>query len=164
MAKRLDAYAGQVYSVEVEAVDSGIPSRSSRTRVDIRVLDTHNSRPEINLSVFGSTSSVAVLSERSELGRVVAHLGIQDPDNERSMNGMVTCDASEIFPSGVRVRPEFDHFQLQAMDVKQYKVILSRSLDRERQVSHQVNVTCRDAGTPPKGVWRSFTVLVSRRH
>ena len=146
VAKSLDNYAGQTYTLEVEARDSGTPFKSSRTYVIIRVLDTHNSKPEIILTVLGQ-GGVATLSEFSELGRVVAHIAVEDPDS--GLNGIVVCDTSA------------SHFQLQAMDVLQYKVILSRPLDRESRPQHDVNVTCQDAGSPPLAATKSFTVQVS---
>ena len=130
----------------MEARDSGTPFKSARTDVIIRVLDTHNSKPEIILTVFGQGGDVAVLSEFSELGRVVAHLSVLDPD--KGLNGIVVCETSA------------SHFQLQAMDVRQYKVILSRHLDRESRQSYDVNVTCQDAGNPPLAATKSFTVQV----
>ncbi|XP_070198664.1 protocadherin-9-like [Littorina saxatilis] len=145
VVKPLDNYAGQTYSLEVEARDSGTPYKASRTDVIIRVLDTHNSKPEIILSVFGQ-GNVAVLSEFSELGRVVAHLSIVDPD--KGLNGIVVCETAA------------SHFQLQAMDVRQYKVILSSPLDRESRDRHDVDVTCHDAGSPPLSASKSFTVKV----
>nr|KAG5706313.1 hypothetical protein BaRGS_026095 [Batillaria attramentaria] len=145
VAKPLDDYAGQTYTLEVEARDSGSPFKSSRTDVIIRVLDTHNSRPEIILSVFGE-GTVAELSEFSDLGRVVAHIALRDPDS--GLNGIVQCSE------------EAEHFQLQAMAVGQYKVILSKPLDRESRDHHVVNITCQDAGNPPLAATKSFTVKV----
>ncbi|KAL8623554.1 hypothetical protein ACOMHN_051164 [Nucella lapillus] len=145
VAKPLDSYAGQTYSLEVEARDSGTPFKTSRTDVIVHVMDTHNSRPDMILSVFGQ-GSVARLSEFSELGRVVAHIAVSDPDS--GLNGIVLCGT------------DADHFELQAMDVRQYKVILSQPLDRETQAAHLVNVTCQDAGTPPLVVNKAFTVQV----
>ncbi|KAL8605282.1 hypothetical protein ACOMHN_031222 [Nucella lapillus] len=145
VARSLDIYAGETYTLEVEARDSGTPFKSARTDVIIRVLDTHNSRPEIILSVFGE-DNVSVLSEFSELGRVVAHIAVEDPD--KGLNGIVVC----------QVRA--DHFQLQAMDVRQYKVILSRPLDREARDTHVVTVRCEDNGSPPLMATRTFTVQI----
>ncbi|XP_076467837.1 protocadherin-7-like [Babylonia areolata] len=145
VAKPLDNYAGQTYSLEVEARDSGTPFKTSRADVVVHVMDTHNSRPEMILSVFGQ-GNVTVLSESSGLGRVVAHIGVEDPDS--GLNGIVLC------------RTNASHFKLQPMDVMQYKVILGRPLDRETQAEHEVLVTCQDAGSPPLAVSQTFTVQV----
>lgn len=146
MAKPLDDYAGQTYNLEVEARDGGTAFKSSRAQAVVRVLDTHNSRPEIIMSVLGS-SATTTLSELADLGRVVAHILVRDSDS--GLNGIVTCYLNAT------------HFQLQAMDVGQYKVILSRPLDREAQDTHVVNVTCEDAGKPPLSDSKIFRVKVS---
>ncbi|XP_025086687.1 LOW QUALITY PROTEIN: protocadherin-7-like [Pomacea canaliculata] len=128
-----------------EARDGGTAFKSSRAQAVVRVLDTHNSRPEIIMSVLGS-SATTTLSELADLGRVVAHILVRDSDS--GLNGIVTCYLNAT------------HFQLQAMDVGQYKVILSRPLDREAQDTHVVNVTCEDAGKPPLSDSKIFRVKV----
>ncbi|CAG5131766.1 unnamed protein product, partial [Candidula unifasciata] len=121
----------------VEAKDSGTTQRTTKTDVIITILDTHNSQPEILLNVFG-LGGVAKVSELAELGRVVAHVAVSDPDSSHSPNGQILCFLNST-----------SYFQLQAMDVKQFKVILTKRLDREQQTYHSVTVICDDSGSPP---------------
>ncbi|XP_012939712.1 protocadherin-11 X-linked [Aplysia californica] len=144
----LDTYAGRTYRVTVEARDGGVTPGSATTEVVISVLDTHNSDPEILLNVFG-IDGMAQVSEKAELGRAVAHVAVSDPDSRHSPNGRVSCELDS------------QQFQLQAMDVNQFKIILTQELDREDTPFHSVTVLCEDSGNPPKNASASFLVEVT---
>ncbi|XP_059143811.1 protocadherin alpha-6-like [Physella acuta] len=145
----LDSYAGRTYRLTVIAQDSDISPKKDRTEVDISVLDTQNSEPKIVLNVIGgSGSGTAYVSEVVEVGRVVAILSVSDPDSNMTANGQVTCALNS------------HQFQLQAMDVNQYKVMLTRRLDRENVAYHNITVDCADAGTPSLHTSANFKVEV----
>ncbi|CAG5120570.1 unnamed protein product, partial [Candidula unifasciata] len=144
----LDTYAGHSYRLTIQAVDRGSPSKTTMTQVVISVLDTHNSRPAILLNILG-TAGVAQVSELAEIGRAVAHLAVSDPDSVQSSNGQTSCYLNST-----------DQFQLQAMDDQQFKVILTKRLDREQQSHHSVTIICEDSGSPPLNVSSSFAVEV----
>ncbi|KAK0064798.1 protocadherin beta-14 [Biomphalaria pfeifferi] len=144
----LDKYAGRTYSLSIQAQDSGPTPKADQTYVDISVLDTRNSPPNILLHVLRTAGKTSQVSELAELGRVVAYFSVSDPDPKTSPNSVVTCSTDS------------DQFELQAMDQNQYKVILSKRLDREQAAYHSVSVTCFDAGSPPLNDTANFLVEV----
>ncbi|BFZ24591.1 hypothetical protein BsWGS_27630 [Bradybaena similaris] len=144
----LDIYAGRSYRLAIQASDSGSPYKTVRTQMLISVLDTHNSPPEILLNVLGA-AGVAQVSELAEIGRAVAHVAVTDPDSAQSPNGRTSCFLDNT-----------DQFRLQGMDVQQFKVILTKRLDREQQTHHSITITCEDAASPPLNASSSFVVEV----
>ena len=145
VVQSLEHEAGKSLTLQVEARDQGRPAKTAVAEVEVSVFDTHNDPPEIHINVF-SSSGMAEISERSEIGRVVAHIAVQDPDSGR--NGIVECSLTA------------EHFQLRGLDVDEYKVILIKLVDREVLDRHNVTVSCRDQGTPPIRVSASFIVKV----
>ncbi|XP_041357721.1 protocadherin beta-13-like [Gigantopelta aegis] len=141
----LEHEAGKSLTLQVEARDQGRPSKTSVTEVEVSVFDTHNDPPEIHINVF-SSSGMAEISEFSEIGRVVAHIAVQDPDS--GVNGIVQCSLTA------------EHFQLRGLDVDEYKVILVKLVDRESSDRHNVTVSCQDKGHPPIRVSANFIVKV----
>ncbi|KAH9507815.1 Protocadherin-11 Y-linked [Bulinus truncatus] len=146
----LDKYAGRVYSLSIQALDGGPVPKADQTEVDITILDTRNSPPAILLHVLrtGGGGKTSQVSELAELGRVVAYFSVTDPDPKSSPNSVVTCSTDS------------DQYELQPMDQNQYKVILSKRLDREQAGFHSVSVLCIDAGDLPLNDTANFLVEV----
>lgn len=90
----------------------------------------------------------STISEYASLGAVVAHIAVRDPDGGR--NGIVQC----------RMEPQ-PYFELQGFDIKEYKVIVARQLDRETVAAHNVTVVCTDAGVQPQSASTRFEVRVT---
>ena len=144
--EKLDSNAGDMFRLIVEATDQGSPPLTTQAFVDVSVLDTSNSAPEIHLNLL-TTANYSRISEYANIGAVVAHVAIVDHDSGR--NGNVNCSVTS------------DVFGLQRYDVHEYKVIVSSSLDRERAASHNVSIRCEDKGIPPLGNTKSFLVLIN---
>ncbi|ESP00054.1 hypothetical protein LOTGIDRAFT_51965, partial [Lottia gigantea] len=144
-AMPLNTSVGDVFEILAEARDHGNPVLTSQVTINIRVLDTDNNPPIINVNVFSSSGSAEV-SESSTIGRAVAHIGVNDPDS--GLNGIVNCSISHEFIS------------ISKLDVNEYKVILSKKLDREHIPEHTATVTCYDAGTPPLTSSVAFKIKV----
>ncbi|CAC5389715.1 PCDHD1 [Mytilus coruscus] len=89
---------------------------------------------------------MAEVSEFANMGAVVAHVKVDDGDTGR--NGIVTCQIQNNF------------FQLQRMEVKEYKVIVHQPLDREAKPEHMVSIFCSDVGSPPLNSSKNFVVQV----
>ena len=135
------------YRVGVEARDRADQPFTTQTWVTITVEDTINSPPRLILSTL-SSQEFSSTSEYANLGVAVAHLQVKDTD--RGPNGIVTCNLTT---------PGF--FELQSMDVKEYKVIVARQLDREDTSIHNLTVSCYDAGSPVLSRSKSFQVHVT---
>ncbi|KAL3880762.1 hypothetical protein ACJMK2_032977 [Sinanodonta woodiana] len=135
----------EVLRVFVEASDKGVPPKISQTVVYVNIEDSNNHPPQININ-FLAGSDVARVSEFANVGTVVAHIGVVDDDTGR--NGIVTC-------TGVS-----DKFGLERLDVNEYKVIVTKSLDRELTSVHIVDIFCYDNGSPPLNSSRRFNVTI----
>ncbi|RUS89284.1 hypothetical protein EGW08_002958 [Elysia chlorotica] len=135
------------YLVGVEARDRADQPFTTQTWVTITVEDTINSPPRLILSTL-SSEDFASTSEYANLGVAVAHLQVKDTD--RGPNGIVDCNLTT--PG---------YFELQSMDVKEYKVIVARQLDREDISIHNLTVSCYDAGSPVLNRSKSFQVHIT---
>lgn len=129
----------------VEAIDQGDASMMSQAFVEVTVLDTSNSPPEVTLNLL-TTGNVSKTSEYANVGAVVAHVAVVDRDTGR--NGDVTCSI------------ESDAFSLSKYDNNEYKVTVARSLDRELVAVHNVTVYCSDKGLPPLSNTSWFLVQI----
>ncbi|KAK3598460.1 hypothetical protein CHS0354_023013 [Potamilus streckersoni] len=137
--------AAGMYKIIIEASDLGVQPYTTQTLMQVYIEDVKNHSPRISVNLL-SSGFYAKISEYANNGAVVALIDVSDDDKDR--NGIVNCSiASELF-------------QLQRLEVNEYKVIVSRSLDREKQDSHQVTVHCQDMGTPPLNSTENFTVKV----
>ncbi|KAH9507837.1 Protocadherin-9 [Bulinus truncatus] len=138
----------EVYKIDVEASDQGEPPFTATTTVTITVQDTINSPPKLVVSYLSSNDFSSV-SEYASLGVAVAHILVKDTD--RGPNGIVQCNLTS---AG-------GYFELQSYDVKEYKVIVAKPLDRETASVHNVTVDCYDAGVPSLGTSRTLQVKVT---
>ncbi|XP_046555887.1 protocadherin alpha-4-like [Haliotis rubra] len=138
----LEGAQGERFMFYVECVDGGSPPLISQATVEIYVEDTINSPPSINLNLLYG----GLVSEYAQPGTVVAHIAVLDLDSGR--NGIIRCNIVSVM------------FELQGLDVNEYKVIVVRPLNSEVTKEHYVTVTCQDAGNPPLNTTIDFTVLV----
>lgn len=136
----------ELYKIDVEASDMGDQPFTTKTTVSITVEDTINSRPKLLVSYL-SQNNYSSISEYANLGVAVAHILVKDTD--RGPNGIVQCNLT----SG-------GYFDLQSYDIKEYKVIVARPLDREATQVHDVTIECVDAGLPSLSTTETLQVRV----
>ncbi|XP_055958821.1 protocadherin-11 X-linked [Patella vulgata] len=127
----LNDIQGKTMKGVVECLDHGSPPLIAQALVIINIEDTTNNRPSINLNLLADGE----VSEYAQPGTPVAHIAVLDPDTGR--NGIVRCSLIS------------SAFELQGLDVDEYKIIVARTIDRERESSFNVTLTCFDAGDPP---------------
>ena len=133
------------YQIIVEASDMGEQPQTTQTYVIVTIKDTGNNPPKIHVNLL-TTSDAASIFEDATMGQTVAHVLVEDYDVGN--NGIVTCSLNT------------NLFDLQGIDINEYKVIVVNALDRETSQSHLITVTCRDAGYPPLSFSRAFLVEV----
>ncbi|XP_046556058.1 protocadherin-11 X-linked-like [Haliotis rubra] len=138
----LSEIQGRKLKFVVECVDGDTPPLVGQSEVEIFVQDTENTEPVINLNLLNG----GMVSESYKLGTVVAHLAASDPDSGR--NGYVKCSIDS------------STFEIQNLDVSEYKVTLKRFLDRESESEVGGIITCQDEGEPPLNITESFTMTV----
>ena len=132
--------------IYVEAEDRGSQPKTSQVIVYVNIIDSKNHAPEINVNIL-SGDVEASISEYANVGAVVAHVGVKDADTDR--NGKVECSTSDL-----------KKFGLERLAVKEYKVVVSGSLDREMKDRYLVIINCHDNGSPPKNSTANFTVNI----
>ncbi|KAK3596841.1 hypothetical protein CHS0354_039831 [Potamilus streckersoni] len=131
----------QSLRIIVEASDKVEKSLISQAEVYVNILDSNNNAPVININILSGT-----VSEYVNVGTVVAHISVTDDDTGR--DGIVTC-------YGIS-----DAFGVVKLGENEYKVVVTKSLNREISDSHDVTVVCQDSGLPPLNTSKKFTVIV----
>ncbi|KAM4621312.1 protocadherin beta-16-like [Polymixia lowei] len=116
------------YQVDIEAVDNGGLSDSSKIIVD--VIDVNDNEPHLNI-----LSKSDNILEDSPPNTVIAMLSVNDPDSEN--NGEVECNINENIP-----------FKIQSTLNGFYSLVTEVALDREMASKYNISVTCSDAGVP----------------
>ena len=142
---KLESTSDEPVKIYVEAADKGKQPMVEQVLVYIYVEDTSNNAPEIKVNILSGDEQAAV-SEYARVGAVVAFIAVTDVDSGR--NGKVDCITTS------------DYFGMERLAENEYKVTVSRALNRELRDVHDVTVICRDDGTPPLNSTADFSVTV----
>ncbi|XP_067663215.1 protocadherin-9-like [Haliotis asinina] len=143
----LNSEGGSVFDFHVKAVDHGNPQLFAEAQVIVAVTDNVNDPPLIDVKLLFAEDGAAAVPESSTIGRTAALISVKDSDSGR--NGLVACQITG------------QYFQLQKLELTEYRVIVARSLDREGMHVHNVTVTCQDQGTPPLSSYQEFLIRVT---
>ncbi|XP_071088266.1 protocadherin-11 X-linked-like isoform X1 [Haliotis cracherodii] len=141
--KPLSSQQGKTVRLVVQAYDGGSDPFVTPSIVFIKVLDTVNNPPYIQLNILNGVTSAEVM-EHSSVGFAVAHMVVSDEDS--GTNGQVNCSVMS------------DRFQLQSLKINEYKVVVSGVLDREASPQYNLTIACQDGGRPTLRATSSFTV------
>ncbi|KAK0148624.1 Protocadherin gamma-A8 [Merluccius polli] len=126
----IDYEKAKHYQIDIEAVDNGGLSDSSKLIVD--VIDTNDNRPHPNI-----VSMLESILEDSPPNTVIAMLSITDPDSEN--NGEVECNLIDKIGLPFKIDSTMNGF---------YSVTTEVTLDREVATQYNITVTCSDRGVP----------------
>ena len=137
-----------VHRVLLEAQDQGSPPKPpTQCVVQLTVLDTDNSPPSLILDMLSvSDFEPGFVPESEKVSTAVGYLAVSDPDS--GANALVTCSSRD------------PHFELQSLNLDEYKVIISRPLDRENNTHLSVALVCIDGGSPRLTATATFDVWV----
>ncbi|XP_059918579.1 protocadherin gamma-A11-like [Gadus macrocephalus] len=124
----IDYEKNKHYQVDIQAIDKGGLSDSSKIIVD--VIDVNDNRPLIN--VLSKSENII---EDSPPDTVIAMLSVSDPDSAE--NGEVECSMISSIP-----------FKIQSTSNGFYSLVTDVALDREVASYYNVSVTCSDKGVP----------------
>lgn len=131
------------WTFKVEAYDNGSPAKTSNVNVNINIININDNYPQININLPPGGTEV---SEAAHVGSFIAHVAVFDEDGE---NQQIKCNVSG------------DDFILEDFKIaNNYKVVLNKELDHERQAEYDVKITCTDSGSPPNSNETSFVVKV----
>ncbi|XP_053180432.1 protocadherin gamma-A11-like [Scomber japonicus] len=136
----IDYEKAKSYELDIEAIDQGGLSDSSKVIIDIG--DNNDNSPVINM-----ISSSYSIGEDSRSNTVVAVMSVNDPDSEE--NGKVRCVISKNTPFSI------------ASTSNIYSIVTDSDLDRERASEYNITVTCSDEGVPSLSSSVTLTVKIS---
>ncbi|XP_047190552.1 protocadherin alpha-3-like [Scophthalmus maximus] len=132
------------YDIDVQASDKGsIPFRTDKS-VIIKIGDTNDNPPEIEVASLSSA-----VSEDSRPGTTVALISITDLDS--GMNGKIISYVSEDSP--FTLTPSIQD--------NMFAVVTKSLLDREQQSSYDITIIAKDAGEPALTSEKTIHVFVS---
>ncbi|XP_067313975.1 protocadherin alpha-7-like [Pseudorasbora parva] len=133
-----------IYKLDVQASDNGTPPMKTDCRVVIKILDTNDNTPEIDV-----TSLSKMVPEDSKPGTVISLISVTDRDT--GVNGKVVCSLSENVP-----------FELKpSVQDNMYSLVTKRSLDRETLSHYEIIIRAIDLGQPPLSSFKTLSVQVS---
>ncbi|XP_076021097.1 protocadherin gamma-A2-like [Genypterus blacodes] len=137
----VDYEKAKTYEIDIEAVDRGGLSDSSKVIIDIG--DINDNSPVINM--ISSSNSV-----REDLiaNTVIAVMSVNDPDSEE--NGKTHCDINNNLP-----------FTITSASSNFYRIVSEGELDRERSSQYNITVTCSDEGVPSLSSSVTLTLQIS---
>ncbi|XP_045203882.2 putative protocadherin beta-18 [Mercenaria mercenaria] len=145
LGKHLEYVSDKAIKVKIDAVDDGERPLTSQTVVEVTVEDSENNAPVIKINLLSNSQS-AETTEYASFGSVVAYVEVTDKDGDR--NGRVSCEVQN------------GPFGLQAVEDKEYKIIVFGDLDRETIDKHSVTIQCHDFGVPELTSSANFTVII----
>ncbi|GCB65964.1 hypothetical protein scyTo_0000517 [Scyliorhinus torazame] len=139
----IDYEGASSYSLDVQAVDNGLPAIAGHSKVSIKVIDVNDNAPEIKVTVVSS-----MVPEDAAPGTVTALVNVIDRDSGK--NGEVHCEIHKNVP-----------FKLQSSSRGRYKVITSDMLDRETTPLYNIAILARDSASPPRSTNKTIQITVS---
>ncbi|XP_042338739.1 protocadherin beta-16-like, partial [Plectropomus leopardus] len=136
-----DYEKAKIYEMDVEVVDNGGLSDSTKVIVDI--IDINDNNPLINI-----VSKSESIFEDSPSNTVIAMLSVNDPDSDN--NGDVECNINGDIP-----------FKIQTTLNGFYTLVTQVALDREVASQYNITVTCSDEGVPSLSSSVTLTLQIS---
>ena len=143
----IDYEKASIYTLSVIARDNGADSIPADATVIVTVKDVNDHSPDITVNTLSaSATSIAEISEDSEIGTFVAHITVVDKDS--GPNGQFNCTLND------------NQFIMKQMYDTEYKIVTSALLDREKQARYNLALTCRDRGAKPNTAIKNIQVAV----
>ncbi|XP_054647623.1 protocadherin beta-16-like [Dunckerocampus dactyliophorus] len=137
----IDYERAKVLQIDIEAVDNGGLSDSSKILIDI--IDVNDNSPQ--MKILSKSDSI---SEDSAENTVVTMLSVNDPDS--GSNGEVKCKINEDIP-----------FKIENTVNGFYSLVTEVALDRESASQYNITVTCSDEGVPSLSSSVTLTLHIS---
>ncbi|CAD5112873.1 DgyrCDS2084 [Dimorphilus gyrociliatus] len=143
----LDFEDVQEYELYVLGTDSGSSPRFSQTKVIINLEDVNDNVPDVQIITLHDDRGYASVEENSKIGSFVAHVSITDQDF--GDNGRVKCVIDDNVP-----------FAMESGLEKQYQIVTTKQLNREKQSQYLITLKCKDFGKIPNVADRLIDVRV----
>ncbi|XP_039669993.1 protocadherin alpha-3-like isoform X3 [Perca fluviatilis] len=141
---RVDFEEQDSYDIDIQASDKGsIPFRTDKS-VIIKIGDTNDNPPEIEVASLSSA-----VSEDSRPGTTIALISITDLDS--ALNGKIISYVAEDSP--FTLTPSIQD--------NMFAVVTKSQLDREQQSIYDITIIAKDAGEPALTSEKTISVFVS---
>ncbi|XP_075902586.1 protocadherin gamma-A5-like isoform X28 [Nelusetta ayraudi] len=137
----IDYEKTKVFQIDIEAIDNGGLSDSSKILIDIT--DVNDNSPHVKM-----LSQSESISEDSPEDTVIAMFSVNDPDSDR--NGEVKCKITDDIP-----------FKIQNNMNRFYSLVTEIALDREVASKYNITVRCSDQGVPSLSSSVTLTLQIS---
>ncbi|XP_051936448.1 protocadherin alpha-3-like isoform X1 [Hippocampus zosterae] len=133
-----------IYKIEIEASDKGIPPLTSRCRVVVRIKDVNDNPPVIEVMSLSNN-----VLEDSKPGTVISLISVKDKDS--GVNGKVILHITNNVP--FELKPSYKE--------NTYSVVTKGFLDREEVSHYEITIEATDCGDPPLSSSRAFDIELS---
>ncbi|XP_018410363.1 PREDICTED: protocadherin gamma-B2-like [Nanorana parkeri] len=137
----IDFEVAEEYKIIVEAKDGG--GLAAQCKISILIIDINDNAPEITI-----TSVSATVPEDSPPDTIIALINVQDLDSGE--NGEVVCEISDTLP-----------FKLILSSANYYKLVTTKSIDRERTSHYNLTINALDKGSPQLSTNITFQLGIS---
>ncbi|XP_053734331.1 protocadherin gamma-A5-like isoform X34 [Synchiropus splendidus] len=137
----IDYEKAQKYEIDIEAVDRGGLSDSSKVIIDVG--DINDNTPVIKMISTSNSVGEDLLSNT-----VVAVMSVTDPDSAE--NGKIHCTIDRNIP-----------FNVISTSTNFYSIVTDQQLDRESASEYNISVSCSDEGVPSLSSSVTLTLQIS---
>ncbi|KAM8848074.1 uncharacterized protein ACB058_011858 [Synchiropus picturatus] len=137
----IDYEKAQKYEIDIEAVDRGGLSDSSKVIIDVG--DINDNTPAIKMISTSNSVGEDLFSKT-----VVAVMSVTDPDSAE--NGKIHCTIDRNIP-----------FNVILTSTNFYSIVTDRQLDRESESEYNISVSCSDEGVPSLSSSVTLTLQIS---
>ncbi|XP_054647586.1 protocadherin alpha-13-like isoform X19 [Dunckerocampus dactyliophorus] len=140
----IDYEERDVYELDVEGSDRGIPPLTGECRIIIQIKDVNDNTPKIEV-----TSLSNKVSEDSKPGTVVSLISVTDKDS--GVNGKIISQITNNAP--FELKPSYKE--------NTYSVVTKTFLDREEVSEYELIIKATDCGEPPLSTFKTVNILVA---
>uniref|UniRef100_A0A3Q2GHH7 Si:ch73-379j16.2 n=1 Tax=Cyprinodon variegatus TaxID=28743 RepID=A0A3Q2GHH7_CYPVA len=140
----VDYEENQVFKLDIEASDKGMPPLTGECRVIVKVKDVNDNPPEIDVTSLSNT-----VSEESKPGTVISLISVKDKDS--GLNGKIISSIISDVP--FELKPSYK--------AKTYSVVTSGYLDREIISHYEILIKATDCGDPLLSTIKTLNIEVT---
>ncbi|XP_049898388.1 protocadherin alpha-8-like [Epinephelus moara] len=140
----VDYEESDIYKIDVEASDKGVPPLTGRCRVVIKIKDVNDNPPEIEITSLSNT-----VSEDSKPGTVISLISVTDKDS--GVNGKIISSITSDVP--FELKPSYKE--------NIYSVVTKGFLDREEVSHYEITIKATDCGEPPLSTVKTLNIQIS---
>ncbi|XP_054872456.1 protocadherin alpha-8-like isoform X28 [Amphiprion ocellaris] len=140
----LDFEESEIYKLDVEASDKGMPPLIGRCRVIVKIRDVNDNAPEIEVTSLSNT-----VSEDSKPGTVISLISVTDKDS--GVNGKIISRITNDVPFDLK--PSYKE--------NIYSLVTKGHLDREEVSHYEITIMATDCGDFPLSTIKMLSIEIT---